>query len=89
MTADPADLQGQYVQGIDIRNGEVFIQFGNAANGQISGQTLVLTPFATPDGDLVWRCGFAGMPDNVDAVGGDTRDGTTMAPKYLPSGCRV
>lgn len=89
MTADPTDTQGQYVQSIDVVDGEVFVQYGNGANGQIAGRTLVLTPFATPDGNLIWRCGFAGLPDNAVAVGSNTQNATTMAPKYLPSGCRV
>jgi type II secretory pathway pseudopilin PulG len=89
MTPDASDSQGRYVQGIDIVDGEIFVQYGNAANGQIAGRTLVLTPFTSPDGSIVWRCGFGGLPGDLAALGGDTRDGTTMAPQYLPSACRV
>jgi Tfp pilus assembly major pilin PilA len=89
MSANPADMQGQFVQSVDVVDGEIFIQYGNAANSQIGGRTLVLTPFAGTEGALVWRCGYAASPQSLEAIGGDTNDGTTLAPKYLPSGCRL
>jgi type IV pilus assembly protein PilA len=88
MSPSPADTQGRFVQGVDVVDGEIFIQYGNAANGQITGRTLVLTPFAGTAGALVWRCGYAASPQSLEAIGGDTSDATTLAPQYLPSGCR-
>jgi len=89
MTANPTDLQGRYVQSVDIVNGEILIQYGNAAHNQIAGRTLVLTPFVTPAGSVAWRCGYGSLLGDFEPLGGDTRDGTTLAPKYLPSGCRI
>lgn len=89
LSASPADLQGQFVQSIDVVDGEIFIQYGNGANGQIAGSALVLTPFVSADGDIVWRCAYGSVPAPLEAMGGNTGDGTTLAPKFLPSACRI
>jgi type IV pilus assembly protein PilA len=89
MTADPGDTQGRYVQSIDVVNGEIFIQYGNAAHRQLAGRTVVLTPFGGPQGSIVWRCAYGNIGNNLAALGGDTRNGTTLAPRYLPSACRI
>ena len=49
---------GKYVSGITVVNGQIRIAFGGTdVNSAIAGQTLFLTPGATPSGDIVWRCG--------------------------------
>lgn len=87
MTADPADTEGRYVSGVDIIDGEIFVEFGNDAHQAIAGETLVHTPYRTADGSIVWACGHAPAPPGLAPIGGETR-GTTIDGQYLPSGCR-
>jgi type IV pilus assembly protein PilA len=87
MTPDPRDTQGQYVQSVDVADGQIVVAYGNAAHASIAGRALVQTPYLTPDGSLVWLCGYAAPPPGPEAMGG-TANVTTIEAKYLPSACR-
>jgi len=91
MSATLTDTNGKYVQSVDVTNGEIFIVFGNSANAAIAGDTLVMTPFATADNSVAWRCGLkaAEATWTGGAIGGDSAAGTNVDPKYLPANCRV
>lgn len=55
----PATFSGNYVDAISISDGVVSIQYGNKANAQISGQTVILT--ATNNlGSVSWNCSSGG-----------------------------
>lgn len=86
MTPDAGGAPGSYVASIDVADGVVVIRFGNQANPRIADRTLALTPYRSPDGSVVWGCGFA-APADLDALGEVTGQ-TTIERKYLPSGCR-
>jgi len=98
MTAQPTDTQGSYVSAVDVVNGRVDITFGNRANQAIAGRILTLTPYETPEGAVVWRCGKANVPQaaGVDLNPMGTSGGgnatvwadTTVDEKYLPTSCR-
>ena len=49
------DFQGQYVSSIQINAGEIAVTFGNEANSDIHGDTLVLRPEIL-DRIVVWVC---------------------------------
>jgi Tfp pilus assembly major pilin PilA len=88
---DPRDTSGVYVASVDVTNGVITITYGNAANAQLAGKTLALTPFATADADggIFWRCGNATPPPGARSLAGNANAGaTTIDPKYLPSACR-
>ena len=92
MSATDTDTNGKYVSGVQVTNGEIIITFGNSANAAIGGNSLVLTPFATADNSVAWRCGLkaAEATWTGGAIGGDTGVGaTTVDPKYLPANCRT
>jgi type IV pilus assembly protein PilA len=100
LTPTATDTSGKFVSAIDVANGTITITYGNAANAQISGLTLVLTPYETPDRSVAWRCGNAEQPAGTQllgtAGGGNTAayDSGTMASgpttlRYLPAACRV
>lgn len=56
----PAEFSGSYVSGISINGADVVVTYGNDANAQISGQTIILT--ATPSlGSLNWACASGGV----------------------------
>jgi type IV pilus assembly protein PilA len=87
-----ADIQGKYVSAITVAGGGITIDFGNEANKVVlkdTNATLGLTPGASVNGDIIWRCG---EPAN-DPAGWDTSattEGATanLPGKYLPSSCR-
>lgn len=87
----PEATSGRYVETVDVSGGVITITYGKAASARIRGKTLTLTPFATPNREIVWRCGSAPSPAGVrslvpDAAGGGA--GTTVEKKYLPAACR-
>ena len=86
------NIKGKYVTQIEVANGGITVTFGGDANSAINGATLGLTPGASANGDVVWKCGRSAFASG--AVGSGTSaatDGTTSATllnKYLPSSCR-
>jgi type IV pilus assembly protein PilA len=86
------DIQGKYVSSIEVAGGGITIDFGNEANTTVlktSNATLGLTPGASVNGDIIWRCGEPA----ADPAGWDTSattEGVTanLPGKYLPSSCR-
>jgi len=87
-----ADIQGKYVSAITVAGGGITIDFGNEANKVVlkdTDATLGLTPGASVNGDIIWRCG----EPEADPAGWDTTATTSgitlnLPGKYLPSSCR-
>ena len=85
-----SSIRGKYVDRITIAGGGIQIRFGGDSNDKINAQTLGLTPGASPNGDVVWRCGRSAFASG--SVGSDI--GTTASTsagllnKYLPTSCR-
>jgi type IV pilus assembly protein PilA len=87
------DTSGKYVTSVDVVQGVIQITYGNEANAQITGKTLELGPFTTPDNSVAWDCGGAAAPQKTVAMNGSAGfSGGTLAGanfvKYLPSACR-
>jgi type IV pilus assembly protein PilA len=84
-----SEIDGKYVDGIQIDDGGITVTFGHEANAtNLSGETVGLTPGASVNGDVIWRCG---NPTNDPSGWGSVlgTSGTTSMPgKYLPSSCR-
>jgi type IV pilus assembly protein PilA len=49
------DIQGKYVSSVQIDAGEIVVTFGNDANSDIHGNTLVLRPKRS-DQLVIWAC---------------------------------
>lgn len=81
--------KGKYVASVDVAGGQITINYGVDANKAISPASLLLTPGATLNGDVVWRCGDRAVSTSgvtwSKAVSG--KDGTVEG-KYRPSNCR-
>ncbi len=89
MTQNPADTNGKYVSQVQVTNGEVIVTYGNDANTNLAGKTLVLTPYNTQDQSVAWKCGAGNAPQGaVGPIGGNTGPGT-VDEQYLPSNCRT
>jgi type IV pilus assembly protein PilA len=95
MSAVATDTNGKYVQSVDVGTagaGIIEIAYGREANAQITGQTLQLIPYITPDRSVAWQCGGALPPTGTTGPMGAAGTGGTLAGanfvKYLPSACR-
>ena len=93
------DTYGKYVKSVDVVNGRLDVTFGNDANAIIGDTTLSLTPYETPDGSVVWRCGDSEVPTSPNGTAlstiGSSGAGnaasyavSTVDSRYLPSTCR-
>jgi type IV pilus assembly protein PilA len=85
--------QGKYVSSIDVNAGIITVTYGNDANPAIGnpGKTLSLTPAATTNLDVVWKCGGRALSGSL-TLNGSTNNPTaptdTVDGKYRPSTCR-
>jgi type IV pilus assembly protein PilA len=81
-------IQGKYVASIEVLGGGITITYGNEANAtKLFGETVGLTPGASANGDVIWRCGTAQDPSGW-ASATATDASTSLLGKYLPSSCR-
>jgi type IV pilus assembly protein PilA len=98
MSATATDTNGRYVTSVNVTNGTILITYGNDVNQAITGLTLGLTPYETPDRSVAWQCGGSDVPGNGTALlGTGTAQVATATPgtlavagtmKYLPKTCR-
>lgn len=66
------EIQGKYVDDINVAQGVISVRFGNDANPQISGETITLTANTSTPGSVPWICASGGVIQN----------------KHLPAACR-
>ena len=83
------EIQGKYVSALTVGTGGITVDFGNEANAVLDSARLGLTPGASANGDVIWRCGGS---DNPSGWGGSTTATSgvtsTLPGKYLPSSGR-
>jgi len=81
---------GKYVSGVTVGTGSITITYGGVqANTNINGKTLILEPRTSPNGDVIWNCGFKSPVGSVLAATGAAGSTSTIAAKYLPNACRT
>jgi type IV pilus assembly protein PilA len=94
LSPNATDTTGKYVSSVDVDDGVLVIMFGHEANAAITGLTVTLTPYETPDRGIVWRCGAATAPAGLNTLGTSSGGNATtyIAPTvplhYLPASCR-
>ncbi len=93
MSTLPTDTRGTYVSQVDIVDGRVDITMGNGVHADIFNDTVSFTPYLTPSGTILWRCGSAAAPGSgaVLLTGGGTTTAyraTSIEDRYLPATCR-
>jgi type IV pilus assembly protein PilA len=81
-------IQGKYVSAIEVNDGGITISYGNEVNATVADATVGLTPGASANGDVIWRCGTAQDPSGWGSATAATDATTSIAGKYLPSSCR-
>jgi type IV pilus assembly protein PilA len=83
------DIQGKYVQSIEVVDGGITIKYGNEINAKLMSATVGLTPGNSVNGDVIWKCGLADNPSGWSGTTTTAGSGaTSVAGKYLPSSCR-
>jgi type IV pilus assembly protein PilA len=80
--------RSRYVTFVAVNRGTVVIRYSQTAGALLARQHLTLRPTVTPQGDVVWGCGY--MPSaGVDPKSGAAPEmPTSLKPKYLPKLCR-
>jgi type IV pilus assembly protein PilA len=81
-------IVGKYVTSVSIGSGIITVTYGNQANQRIDGDTLMLTPGTSANGDVAWICGDHTTPTGISETAGDPQPGT-LAQKYRPQVCRT
>ena len=81
-------INGKYVASITVADGGITVQYGREANSKLTtpAKSIGLSPFASPNGDVIWKCGNAADPSGTVAAG--TPGTTDLENKYMPSSCR-
>lgn len=80
--------RGKYVTFAALNRGTVVIRYSAAAGPVLAHAQLTLRPTVTPQGDVVWSCGYSADQGADPATGAAPPHATTIAPKHLPSACR-
>ncbi|MEJ0085363.1 MAG: pilin [Pseudomonadota bacterium] len=80
---------GKYVASVEVDDGTINITYGGVnANANLTANPLLaLRPTTSPNGDVIWNCGYkteVGSP--TPAAGANN---TSVTAKYLPSTCRL
>jgi type IV pilus assembly protein PilA len=92
MSPAPTDSVGRYVSQVDIFEGRVDVTMGNNVHADVMGDTISFTPYLTPSGGIVWRCGAARAPVGAVLLNGGGVESAHLDPtieaRYLPSTCR-
>ena len=78
---------GKYVSDVSISTGTIVITYGGVnANTNISGKILALMPTTSPNGDVIWNCGYKDVVGSTSPTAGT--NSTDVTAKYLPAACR-
>jgi type IV pilus assembly protein PilA len=94
MAPVPTDIKSKYVESVQAGlpgPGQITVKFGNDVNPAIApdgADTLIFTPYTSPNGDVSWQCGTFPMTANVTIAPGLTAAAGTVDPKYRPANCR-
>ena len=84
----PDKIMGNYVTGLQVRDGAVVISLGNRSNANIEGKKLTLRPAVVegyPAVPIAWICGNAAAPTKMKVLGTNE---TTLPGPHLPVDCR-
>ncbi len=84
-----ADIRSKYVTSVTVAaGGNITVAYGNDVNPDISGDTIVFTPWTSPNGDVSWQCGAFPMTNQVTIATGAATAAGTVEQKYRPANCR-
>src|SRR5262245_35077191 len=85
-----ATKSGKYVTSVSITTGTIDIQYGGTqANSNINGKHLALRPTTSPNGDIIWNCGYKASVGSNPTSGAAGSVTTDVLAKHLPASCRT
>jgi type IV pilus assembly protein PilA len=79
---------GKYVTSVEVNTGTIAITYGVQANANINGDILALRPTTSPNGDVIWNCGYRAEAGSNPSTSTASANGTNIEAKYLPATCR-
>jgi type IV pilus assembly protein PilA len=80
---------GKYVSDVSINGGSIQITYGVTANTNINGKKLILEPRTSPNGDVIWNCGYKAAQGSASPSAGlVATTASDIKAKYLPNACR-
>lgn len=82
-------LIGNYVEGMEVKDGAIHITLGNRINAQAAGQIISFRPLTvinSPASPISWACGYATAPKGMEAVG---ENRTNVEARMLAWACRA
>ena len=81
---------GKYVSDVSINGGSIQITYGVTANTNINGKKLILEPRTSPNGDVIWNCGYKAAQGSASPSAGLVAStASDIKAKYLPNACRT
>ena len=84
-----ASIVGKYVTSVNVGgggSGVITITYGNQANTKINGNTLIMTPGTSQNGDVAWICGDHDTPTGISEHTSPASG--SLGQKYRPQVCR-
>jgi len=89
-------ISGTYISGVTMATGQITVTYGNSANANIAGNTVIWTPYMSANGDITWLCNagtsstktLAGGQLTVVMGGAAAATGSIANLQYLPTICQ-
>lgn len=81
-------ISGHYVASVALTSpGQITVTYGNDANANIRGGTVIWTAYTSPNGDISWQCNQHPMPTGFTAASHPIAGSITDS-SYLPTICQ-
>ncbi|HUQ12016.1 MAG TPA: pilin [Steroidobacteraceae bacterium] len=81
--------RGRYVTFAAVNHGTIVVRYSGAAGRALAHRQLTLRPTVSPQGDVLWNCGYApGLAGEDPRTGSASPHATNIEAKYLPAACR-
>lgn len=81
-------IVSNFISSVEVKNGAIYMTFGNKAHPKIKGKVLTLRPAVIEESQIVpvvWVCGNAKAPDKMTLKGENKTD---VSSEFLPLMCR-
>jgi type IV pilus assembly protein PilA len=81
--------RGKYVTFAAVNRGTIVIRYSGTAGRALAHRQLTLRPTVSPEGNVIWNCGYSPRFVGADPpTGAASPHATNIEPKYLPQACR-
>jgi type IV pilus assembly protein PilA len=81
--------RGKYVTFAAVNRGTIVIRYSGTAGRALARKQLTVRPTVSPEGDVMWSCGYApGLVGQDPPTGAASPHATNIEAKYLPQACR-